>query len=261
MISCSLSKFFFNLPKIEGGFYTCQTAGPLTQRGAVETADGLVFLGIPVNARAMSVGRGPARFRRASRSAEGGLGSRFSARNAGSGAAAGCATARPPHAARSGSPACQLMALSINHPSVAAELATPAIFAPTWARPRHLRFRHPDRVHAPLDRVYKLGVSLPDAPAARCESAWNKDPVFGVSTGTRAATAGCGISQSARPSGLAHRSSHASTAVAAICASPPSRRLCFGCHHKREAQMGEAEMVCLGAKDILPGGGRAVADR
>jgi hypothetical protein len=151
--------------------------------------------------------------------------------------------------------------LSINHPSVAAELATPAIFAPTWARPRHLRFRHPDRVHAPLDRVYKLGVSLPDAPAARCESAWNKDPVFGVSTGTRAATAGCGISQSARPSGLAHRSSHASTAVAAICASPPSRRLCFGCHHKREAQMGEAEMVCLGAKDILPGGGRAVADR
>jgi hypothetical protein len=74
MISCSLSKFFFNLPKIEGGFYTCQTAGPLTQRGAVETADGLVFLGIPVNARAMSVGRGPARFRRASRSAEGRLG-------------------------------------------------------------------------------------------------------------------------------------------------------------------------------------------
>jgi len=60
----------------------------------------------------MSVGRGPARFRRASRSAEGGLGSRFSARNAGSGAAAGCATARPPHAARSGSPACQLMALA-----------------------------------------------------------------------------------------------------------------------------------------------------
>jgi hypothetical protein len=47
MISCSLSKFFFYLPKIEGGFYACQTAGPLTQRGAVETADGLVFLGIP----------------------------------------------------------------------------------------------------------------------------------------------------------------------------------------------------------------------
>jgi hypothetical protein len=47
MISCSLSKFFFYLPKIEGGFYACQTAGPLTQQGAVETADGLVFLGIP----------------------------------------------------------------------------------------------------------------------------------------------------------------------------------------------------------------------
>jgi hypothetical protein len=45
MISCSLSKFFFYLPKIEGGLYACQTAGPLTQRGAVETADGLVFLG------------------------------------------------------------------------------------------------------------------------------------------------------------------------------------------------------------------------
>ena len=31
----------------------------------------------------------------------------------------------------------------------------------------------------------------------------------------------CGASQSARPSGVAHRSSHASTAVAVICASPP----------------------------------------
>jgi hypothetical protein len=33
MIPSSLSKFFFNLPKLEGAFYACQTAGPLTQRG------------------------------------------------------------------------------------------------------------------------------------------------------------------------------------------------------------------------------------
>ncbi len=36
MISCSLSKFFFNLPKVEGGCYACQTAGPLTQRAEDE---------------------------------------------------------------------------------------------------------------------------------------------------------------------------------------------------------------------------------
>jgi hypothetical protein len=43
MISCNLYKFFFNLPKIEGGFYACQTTGPLTQRGAVETADATIY--------------------------------------------------------------------------------------------------------------------------------------------------------------------------------------------------------------------------
>jgi hypothetical protein len=37
--------------------------------------------------------------------------------------------------------------------------------------------------------------------------------------------AGCGTSQSSRPSGVAHRSSHASTAVAAICASLSCRPL------------------------------------
>ena len=45
----------------------------------------------------------------------------------------------------------------------------------------------------------------------------------------------------------AHRSSHASTAVTAIRASPPCRRLCYGSHHKREAQMRETEMVGPGA--------------
>src|ERR1700751_5748437 len=36
MISCNLSKFFFNLLKLKDGFYACQTAGPLTRRGEDE---------------------------------------------------------------------------------------------------------------------------------------------------------------------------------------------------------------------------------
>jgi hypothetical protein len=68
-----------------------------------------------------------------------------------------------------------------------------------------------------------------------------------LSIGTTAATAVCGTSQSARPSGVAHRSSHASTAVAAICA---SSTVVDG-HHRREAPTHEAEMVCRAANAIL----------
>jgi hypothetical protein len=51
------------------------------------------------------------------------------------------------------------------------------------------------------------------------------------------------------------------TAVAAICASPSCRQLCSGQHHKGEAQMREAEMVCPEPTPISPSDGRAVAGR
>jgi hypothetical protein len=57
--------------------------------------------------------------------------------------------------------------LSIDHPGVAAELATlPAssISGPGLAT---FEFGSLTALHAVLDRVYRLGVSLPDAPLAR----------------------------------------------------------------------------------------------
>jgi hypothetical protein len=57
--------------------------------------------------------------------------------------------------------------LSIDHPGVAAELATvpPSLLAgPGLAS---FEFGSLTALHAVLDRVYKLGVSLPDAPLAR----------------------------------------------------------------------------------------------
>ena len=57
--------------------------------------------------------------------------------------------------------------LSIDHPGVAAELAT----LPTSPLPGPglaiFDFDTLTALHAALDRVYKLGVSLPDAPLAR----------------------------------------------------------------------------------------------
>jgi hypothetical protein len=80
------------------------------------------------------------------------------------------------------------------------------------------------------------------------------------SAGTSAATAGSGTNQSPRPSGVVHRSSQASTAVAAIWTSPLSR-LCSACHLKREARMREPEIVRPGASAISPNAKRAVANQ
>jgi hypothetical protein len=68
--------------------------------------------------------------------------------------------------------------LSIDHPGVAAELATlpasPAA-APGLAT---FEFASLTALHAALDRVYKLGVSLPDAPLARCRTQTARLPVI-----------------------------------------------------------------------------------
>ena len=57
--------------------------------------------------------------------------------------------------------------LSINHPGVAAELATvpPSLVAGPGLATFELASL--TALHAALDRVYKLGVSFPDAPLAR----------------------------------------------------------------------------------------------
>ena len=57
--------------------------------------------------------------------------------------------------------------LSIDHPGVAAELASLPPFALGRTGPCDVRIRQLTALHAALDRVYKLGVSLPDAPLAR----------------------------------------------------------------------------------------------
>ena len=71
-----------------------------------------------------------------------------------------------------------------------------------------------DRLDAEAARSAKSSACRP-TPQPR-SSTCCAPRAFGTGT-----TAGCGTSQSARPSGVIHRSSHASTAVAAICASAP----------------------------------------
>jgi hypothetical protein len=79
------------------------------------------------------------------------------------------------------------------------------------------------------------------------------------STGTRAATAGCGSSQSSRPSGVAHRSSHASTARRRHLRLPvlPSAALAVIISGKRRCA--SLEIVWFGTSAVPPSGGRAVA--
>jgi hypothetical protein len=77
------------------------------------------------------------------------------------------------------------------------------------------------------------------------------------SVGISAATAGSGTGQSARPSGVAHRSSHASTAVAGICASRPLVGYAPAAFID-EVKMHEAAMVCSGGIAISPGGGTSI---
>jgi HNH endonuclease len=57
--------------------------------------------------------------------------------------------------------------LSIDHPEVAAELATLSPSPLPGPRLATFAFDTLTALHAALDRVYKLGVSLPDAPLAR----------------------------------------------------------------------------------------------
>jgi hypothetical protein len=57
--------------------------------------------------------------------------------------------------------------LSIDHPGVAAELATLPLSPPPGPGLATFDFDTLTALHAALDRVYKLGVSLPDAPLVR----------------------------------------------------------------------------------------------
>jgi hypothetical protein len=57
--------------------------------------------------------------------------------------------------------------LSVDHPGVAAELATLAASPAAAPGLATFEFASLTALHAALDRVYKLGVSLPDAPLAR----------------------------------------------------------------------------------------------
>jgi hypothetical protein len=85
--------------------------------------------------------------------------------------------------------------LSIDHPGVAAELATvpPSLVAGPGLST--VEFGSLTPLHAALDRVYKLGVSLPDAPFARFRG---KPPAYR----RRPSSSGSSCSESVRTSSV-----------------------------------------------------------
>jgi hypothetical protein len=78
--------------------------------------------------------------------------------------------------------------LSIDHPGVAAELATLPPSPMSGPGLANFEFDSLTALHVALDRVYKLGVSLPDAPLARFRARTAALPQSTEGKGTAAAT-------------------------------------------------------------------------